>query len=91
MRRLFWLGLGLAAGALAVRRLTRTAEAYTPQAVAQSLQGGVTGVLDSLREFVDDVREGMAEHEEALHRALTSDQGLTGAPAVERAEGQPAR
>jgi len=81
MRRLFWLGLGLAAGALAVRRLARTAESYTPQAVTRSVQGSVTGLLDSARDFLDDVREGMAEHERALHQALASEQGLTTAAA----------
>lgn len=70
MRRLFWLGLGVAVGVVAVRKLSRTVEAYTPHGVAASLQSSAVGALDEARSFVADVRAAMAEREEAIHAAL---------------------
>ena len=70
MRRLFWLGLGAAVGVVAVRKLSRAVEAYTPQGIAASLQSSAAGALDEARLFVSDVRAAMAEREEAIHAAL---------------------
>jgi len=70
MKRLFWLGLGLAAGALVVRAVTKKAQAFTPQGIAGSVQESASGLLESVRTFVDDVREGMAEREREIHAAF---------------------
>lgn len=69
MRRLFWLGLGAAAGVLVVRRVTRAAQSYTPEGVARS----IAGLGDGLREMAAVVREGMAERESELRAALGAD------------------
>lgn len=66
MKRLFWVSLGATAGVLAVRRVTRTARAYTPAGLAHS----ITGLGDSIRAFGDEVRAGMAERELELRDAL---------------------
>lgn len=71
MGRLFWIGLGAGAGVLVVRRLTRTAQAYTPEGVAESL----SGIGDAIREFADTVREGMDTRETELRVALGVDAG----------------
>jgi len=71
MRRVFWIALGATAGVLVARRLTRTAQAYTPQGLGQSL----AGAADSLRDLADAVREGMAERERELRVALGVDTG----------------
>jgi hypothetical protein len=67
MRRLFWTALGIGFGAvggvLVAKRLRRTAEAFTPSSIAGGLAGSVKG-------FIDDVREGMAEREADLYEAL---------------------
>lgn len=63
MKRLLWLGVGLAVGALAVRAVTRKARSLTPGGLADSLRQSGGGVADSVRDFVDDVREGMADRE----------------------------
>jgi hypothetical protein len=73
MRRLFWLGVGLAAGAIVVRTLTKKAEAFTPAGISESLQGTAADLLESVRDFVDEVRVGMAERESELYAALTGD------------------
>ncbi|HEU4425276.1 MAG TPA: hypothetical protein VFR67_22320 [Pilimelia sp.] len=70
MRRLFWLGVGLAAGALVVRAVTKKAQALTPQGIAGSVQQSAGELLESVRTFVDDVREGMAEREREIHAAF---------------------
>ncbi len=78
MRRVFWLGLGLAAGALVVRKLTRRAEAYTPQGMARSAQQSAAGALHSVRTFVADVRDAMAEREAEIHEVLTEGELIDG-------------
>jgi hypothetical protein len=69
MRRLFWVALGAAAGVLVVRKLSQTAQAYTPEGIARSLGN----VAEAIREAGDVVREGMAEREAELRVALGVD------------------
>jgi Family of unknown function (DUF6167) len=82
MRRLFWLGIGLAVGAVVVRRLTRKAESFTPQGIAQSVADSFSSLAESAREFADEVREGMAEREDELFAALSADADPDAAAAV---------
>ena len=70
MKRLLWLGVGLAVGALVVRKLTRKANEFTPSGIATSLSQSAGGLVESVRSFVDDVREGMTEREEQIHQAF---------------------
>ncbi|MCW2643531.1 MAG: hypothetical protein JWP76_5837 [Dactylosporangium sp.] len=72
MRRLLWLGVGLAVGALVVRAVNKKMQAFTPTGIAGSVQESAVGLLDSVRSFVDDVREGMAEREAEIHEAFTA-------------------
>jgi len=67
---MLWLGIGLAVGALVVRAVTKKAHAFTPQGLAASARDSATGVLGSVREFIDDVREGMVEREADIHAAF---------------------
>jgi Family of unknown function (DUF6167) len=70
MKRVFWIALGATAGVLVVRKLQKTAHAYTPAGLAESVQG----VGDSLRYFAEEVRAGMAEREIELRDALGIDE-----------------
>ncbi|MET7374675.1 hypothetical protein ACWD8I_28545 [Micromonospora arida] len=70
MRRLFWLGIGVAVGVIVVRKATRTAQAYTPAGIASSVTESAGGLVESLRSFVEDVRVGMAEREQEIHQAF---------------------
>ena len=72
MKRLLWLGVGLAVGAIAVRKLTRKANEFTPSGIASSLSESAGGLVESLRSFVDDVRDGMAERESEIHQAFAA-------------------
>ena len=70
MKRLLWLGVGLAVGAILVRKVTKKANEFTPMGIATSLSESAGGLVESLRSFVDDVREGMAERQQEIHAAF---------------------
>lgn len=76
--RLFYVSLGAAAGVVAVRRAARLASSLSPETMAGSL-------VQSVQDFVADVREGMAEREEELRDAL----GIDGDPDDEADSGYP--
>ncbi|HYY11969.1 MAG TPA: DUF6167 family protein [Kineosporiaceae bacterium] len=71
MSRLFWVALGAAAGVVVVRRVSRAAQAYTPEGIGRSL----TEAVDALRDLADDVRAGMAQREQELRVALGVEAG----------------
>lgn len=70
MKRLLWLGVGLAVGAIVVRKLTRKANEFTPSGIATSLSESAGGLVESVRSFVEDVREGMTERQQQIHQAF---------------------
>ena len=70
MRRVFWMALGAGAGVYLVRKLTKTAQAYTPAGLAD----GIRDLGDALRYFAEQVRAGMAEREAELRDALGLDE-----------------
>lgn len=70
MRRMLWLGIGLAVGALVVRAVTKKAQAFTPQGLAGSARDTAVGIAGSVRAFVDDVRDGMVEREAEIQAAF---------------------
>ncbi|GII24346.1 hypothetical protein [Planosporangium mesophilum] len=70
MRRLLWLGVGLAVGALAVRAINKKMQALTPTGIAGSVRESAVGLLGEVRSFVEDVRESMAEREAEIHDAF---------------------
>ena len=70
MKRLLWLGVGLAVGALVVRKLTKKANEFTPSGIATSLSQSAGGLVESVRSFVDDVRDGMDERQQQIQQAF---------------------
>ena len=70
MRRLLWLGIGLAVGALVVRAVSRKAQSYSPSGIAAAVRDSSVHLLDSVRDFVDEVREGMHERQQELQAAI---------------------
>jgi hypothetical protein len=70
VKRLLWLGAGLAVGALVFRAVTKKAQAFTPGGLAASARESAGGFAASVRNFVDDVRDGMAEREDEIHSAF---------------------
>lgn len=66
MKRLFWLGVGLAAGAYATRRATAAAHSLTPAGVGANLADGLRELGAGLGAFGAEVRAGMADREREL-------------------------
>jgi len=75
MRRLFWLGIGVAVGVVVVRQVGKAAQAYSPSGLAGTARNSAAGLLDSVKEFVADVRDGMAEREAEIAAAF--EQGIS--------------
>jgi hypothetical protein len=73
MRRLLWLGIGLALGALAFRKLTQMAQKMTPGGMAKSFGAALTELAQAVGDFVADVREAMAEREQTLREGAGLD------------------
>ncbi|EIV96387.1 hypothetical protein [Frankia sp. QA3] len=81
MSRIFYLAFGAAAGVVVVRQAAKAAAALTPTSLAGSL-------VQSIQEFLADVREAAAEREEEIRGALGLDRdpdddppGISGRPA----------
>jgi hypothetical protein len=66
VRRLFWLALGVTIGALLVRKLAKAVESASPRALAAGVSSSFGGLTGAVRDFADDVREGMAQREAEL-------------------------
>jgi hypothetical protein len=65
------MALGATVGIVVVRRVSRAAQAYTPEGIGRSL----TGAVDALRDLAADVRTAMAEREQELRVALGVEPG----------------
>lgn len=72
MKRLFYLTLGVAAGAYARHRLARAAHAWTPAGVA----GSAASLRSAVREMADEVAARAAERESQLRRELDLEQSF---------------
>jgi uncharacterized protein with PhoU and TrkA domain len=66
---MIWMAAGVAIGVLAVRKLSQTREALGPVGLNRALGQ----VADSVANFADAVRDGMAERETDLRLALGID------------------
>jgi hypothetical protein len=73
-RRLFYVSLGAAAGIVVARKITQTAQRYTPSGMSKGFAGALGGLGEAIRDFGADVRAGMAEREEQLTRELGLDE-----------------
>lgn len=71
LRRLLWLGVGIGVGVAVVRVVSKK---FTPAALAGSAQESIGGLAASVRNFVDDVRYGMADREAEIRHSF--DEGL---------------
>lgn len=91
IKRLFWLGLGVAVGVVVVRQVTKAVQAYSPAGLAGSARNSAAGLIDSVRDFVSDVRMGMAEREEQIHMAIEQGVSLEDLDRGEQYRGDPYR
>jgi hypothetical protein len=66
VKRLFWLGVGLAVGAYVTRRATEAAQSLTPAGVGANLADGLRELGAGIGAFGAEVRAGMSEREREL-------------------------
>jgi hypothetical protein len=77
MKRLFWLGVGLAVGVYVTRQVSEAAHRLTPAGVGANLADGLRELGAGLGAFGAEVRAGMAERERELAELV---ERRTGAP-----------
>jgi hypothetical protein len=66
MKRLFWLGVGLAVGVYSSRRAGAAAQRLTPAGIGANLADGLRELGAGLGAFGAEVRAGMVAREEEL-------------------------
>lgn len=66
MKRLFWVGVGVAVGVSATRKVSAVTQKATPAGVGASLGEGLRELGAGLGAFGAEVRAGMAEREDEL-------------------------
>ena len=72
MNRIIWMGIGVAIGVIAFRKLTEAQSTLGPE----GLNRAVGRLTDSVYDFADAVRVGMRERETELRSALGVDTGI---------------
>jgi hypothetical protein len=53
-----------------VRAVSTRAQSYTPRGLAAGAAASARNLVDSVQDFVDDVRDGMHEREQELQAAI---------------------
>ncbi|PRX46116.1 hypothetical protein B0I33_108263 [Prauserella shujinwangii] len=76
MRRLFWLGVGVAAGVALSRKATETARQASPAGLASNLGEAISELAGALGAFGADVRAGMTEREQELNDVVEQRSGI---------------
>ena len=72
MKRIVWMGIGVAIGVIAFRKLNEVQSTFCPE----GLNRAVGRMADGLYEFADAVRGGMQERETDLRTALGVESGV---------------
>ena len=80
MKRLFWFGLGIAAGVAASRKARTAARRVTPAGAAENVGEAVRELAAAVGSFGADVRAGMAEREAELYDTVGRRTGIDTAP-----------
>jgi hypothetical protein len=84
VKRLFWLGVGLAAGAYLTRRAADAAQQLTPAGIGANLADGLRELGAGLGAFGAEVRAGMVAREQELTTLLEQRTG-SGVPTLGQA------
>ncbi|MFJ4229519.1 hypothetical protein ACIPYV_18285 [Paenarthrobacter nicotinovorans] len=74
MKRIVWMGIGVAIGVIAFRKITEAQANLGPE----GLNRAVGRMADGLFDFADAVRSGMHQREEDLRAALGIEDGTAG-------------
>jgi hypothetical protein len=74
MKRIVWMGIGVAIGVIAFRKVTEAQASLGPE----GLNRAVGRMADGLFDFADAVRSGMHQREEDLRAALGIEDAVKG-------------
>ncbi|MFE2753070.1 hypothetical protein ACFXGA_13845 [Actinosynnema sp. NPDC059335] len=77
MKRLFWFGLGIAAGVFATRKAGQAAHAATPAGIGENVGQGLRELAGAIGSFGAEVRAGMSEREQELQETVERQTGFT--------------
>ena len=80
MKRFIWMGIGVAIGVIAFRKVTEVQASMQSTLGPEGLNRSVNRLADGLYDFADAVRSGMRERETDLRSAL----GIESADLVRR-------
>ncbi|MCD2197802.1 hypothetical protein LQ327_30965 [Actinomycetospora endophytica] len=82
MKRLFWMGVGVAVGVSASRKVSQAAHRASPAGVGASLGEGLRELGAGLGAFGAEVRAGMSEREDELYSYVEQSTNIPVRPAV---------
>jgi hypothetical protein len=89
MKRLFWVGVGVAVGVAATRKVNEITQKATPAGIGTSLGEGLRELGAGLGAFGAEVRAGMNERSEELYSMVEETTEIPVRP--EPSPAQPAR
>ncbi|MCQ6272876.1 hypothetical protein M8J71_20670 [Pseudarthrobacter sp. R1] len=75
MKRLVWMGIGVAIGVISFRKVTEAQATMQSTLGPQGLNRAVGRLADGVYDFADAIRDGMRERETDLRAALGVDSG----------------
>jgi hypothetical protein len=75
MKRLVWMGIGVAIGVISFRKVTEAQASMQSTLGPQGLNRAVGRLTDGIYDFADALRDGMRERETDLRAALGVDSG----------------
>ena len=73
MKRLVWMGIGVAIGVIAFRKVTEAQASMQSTLGPQGLNRAVGRLTDGIYDFADAIRDSMRERETDLRAALGVD------------------
>ncbi|HET9143607.1 hypothetical protein [Actinophytocola sp.] len=85
MRRVFWLGVGIATGVALTRKAQSAVRQASPSGIAANLGEAMRELATAVGAFGADIRAGMAEREEELSEMVEQRSGVS--PLARRALG----
>jgi hypothetical protein len=80
MKRLFWLGIGVAAGVVLHRKAGQAARQATPAGLAGNIGDAISELAGALGTFGADIRAGMVERERELTDTVVERTGINPTP-----------
>ncbi|WP_205325731.1 hypothetical protein [Glycomyces sp. YM15] len=91
LKRMIWVGIGIAVGVIVVRKVTKAAESVTPGGVAERVGDAGAEMRASFKAFWADVSEAKQAKEAELFEAIERGEDITPLLTEDEEEGDPAR